>query len=63
MKLSKGIVGFKIIITKLQGKEKLGQHRSSNDQIGVTSALAKSANIDDQKLYQYMQGNKVGIGS
>ncbi|MFM2478272.1 FMN-binding negative transcriptional regulator [Celerinatantimonas sp. MCCC 1A17872] len=61
-KLSKGIVGFKINIESLQGKEKLGQHRSTEDQLGVTSALSKTESLQSQLLYQYMLNRGVGIG-
>jgi transcriptional regulator len=61
-KLSKGIVGFKICIDSLQGKEKLGQHRSTEDQLGVTSALSKAENLESQLLYQYMVNKNVGTG-
>lgn len=62
-KLSKGIVGFKINIESLQGKEKLGQHRSTEDQLGVTSALSEAESLESQLLYQYMVNRGVGIGS
>ncbi|MYM59992.1 FMN-binding negative transcriptional regulator [Vibrio sp. OCN044] len=62
-KLSKGIVGFKISISSLQGKEKLGQHRSKEDQLGVTSALSKAGDIESQKLYKYMVSKGLGIGN
>ncbi len=62
-KLSKGIVGFKINIESLQGKDKLGQHRSIEDQLGVTSALSKADNPESQLLYQYMVSKNLGTGS
>ncbi|WP_144208136.1 FMN-binding negative transcriptional regulator [Shewanella donghaensis] len=52
-KLSKAIVGFKISITSIAGKSKLGQHRSELDQAGVLAGLAKSGNLESQLLYQY----------
>ncbi|MDO6777012.1 MULTISPECIES: FMN-binding negative transcriptional regulator [unclassified Shewanella] len=52
-KLAKAIVGFKISITGVEGKLKLGQHRSEADQLGVLAGLAKSTNLDAQQLYQY----------
>lgn len=62
-KLSKGIVGFKICIDSLQGKEKLGQHKSTEDQLGVASALSKADSLESQLLYEYMVNRGVGIGS
>lgn len=54
-KLSRGIVGFKITINGLQGKEKLGQHRPAADQAGVAKALCQSDSLESQQLYQYMR--------
>ncbi|MBM7072419.1 FMN-binding negative transcriptional regulator [Shewanella sp. 202IG2-18] len=61
-KLSNGIVGFKVKISKLQGKEKLGQHRSVEDQMGVVSGLAQSDNSNAKSLLEYMQQRKIGCG-
>jgi transcriptional regulator len=38
----KGIVGFEIVITRLEGKLKLSQNRSAVDQVHVAAALAES---------------------
>ena len=62
-KLSKGITGFKITISQLEGKEKLGQHRSIEDQLGVTATLAKSVKTDEIELLKYMKSRNIGIGS
>ncbi|UCX05644.1 FMN-binding negative transcriptional regulator [Shewanella glacialimarina] len=61
-KLAKGIVGFKIVITELQGKQKLGQHRSSLDQLGVIAGLSKSTGINEQQLLKYMVDNNIALG-
>ena len=61
-KLTKGIVGFKIVISELQAKQKLGQHRSLADQQGVATGLAKSADLEAQHLLNYMKANNIGIG-
>jgi len=63
MKLAHGIVGFKINITSMQGKEKLGQHRSKEDQLGVSQALSTSADLESQLLHQYMRDKDIGIGN
>ncbi|MDO6620911.1 hypothetical protein [Shewanella sp. 6_MG-2023] len=52
-KLAKAIVGFKISIACIEGKLKLGQHRSEADQLGVLAGLAQSTDLDAQQLYQY----------
>ncbi|MEW6997207.1 FMN-binding negative transcriptional regulator [Colwelliaceae bacterium BS250] len=61
-KLSKGIVGFKLVITAIEGKEKLGQHRSAADQQGVTSGLEKSGHAEATELLTYMNSRGVGLG-
>lgn len=61
-KLSKGIVGFKISLDRIDAKAKLGQHRSIADQQGVTAALEHSACAEHQALFNYMHELKLGIG-
>ncbi len=62
-KLLKGIVGFKIIIDDIQGKEKLGQHRSIEDQEGVLKGLStRKENSDALQLFDYMM-EKRGLPS
>lgn len=53
LKLAKAIVGFKISITSIEGKLKLGQHRSEADQAGVLEGLSASNRLDDQALLAY----------
>jgi transcriptional regulator len=48
-RMMKAIVGFEICITRLEGKLKLGQNRSSADQQGVVEALMR-------------QGDPLGVG-
>lgn len=57
-----GIVGFKIYLDDVQGKEKLGQHRSQEDQQGVFAALSESDRRDDRQLAEYMQMRDAGTG-
>lgn len=61
-KLAKGIQGFRIQITKMIGKEKLGQHRSVQDQLGVVTGLKNSTRADSKELLDYMQSNNIGTG-
>ena len=63
IKMLNGIVGFKITITEIQGKDKLGQHRNRNDQLGVVAALSESENPEAKELLKYMQKNSIGIGN
>lgn len=62
MQLLKGIIGFKIAITSLQAKEKLGQHKSAEDQLGVANGLESEPSLDAQALLKYMQAVHVGVG-
>lgn len=61
-KLAHGIVGFKISIDVIDAKAKLGQHRTKEDQQGVTAALSKSSSPEHQALVNYMQALKLGVG-
>ncbi len=61
-KLSKGIIGFKITIKQLQAIEKLGQHRATSDQQGVSAALSSSDNLEAKLLFNYMSRHNVGLG-
>lgn len=57
-----GIVGFRIELDDVQGKEKLGQHRRQEDQQGVFAALSASDRRDDHQLAEYMRMRKTGTG-
>ena len=56
------ISGFSLNIERIQGKEKLGQHRSVGDQKKVFSMLSKSSDPESLKLARYMKQNKIGTG-
>jgi transcriptional regulator len=60
-RLLSGIVGFKVELTKIEGKQKLGQQKSKADQQGVYQALSDSTNLSDIELANYM--NKVNLGT
>ncbi|WP_285162628.1 FMN-binding negative transcriptional regulator [Shewanella goraebulensis] len=57
-KLSKAIIGFKITITEIEGKLKLGQHRSDADQQGVITGLSLSQRFDDKALLAYTKRHR-----
>lgn len=61
--LVKSIVGFKLEILSIEGKEKLGQHRSTDDQLGVYEALKNHSGYEQQQLANYMLKRKLGIGA
>ena len=60
--MSRAIVGVEIEILSIEGKLKLGQHRSVTDQQGVFDNLSLKGD-ESQMLAQYMQKISVGIGS
>ncbi|ACA87640.1 FMN-binding negative transcriptional regulator [Shewanella woodyi] len=59
-RLVKGVIGFKINITQMLGKQKLGQNRKPADQLGVVNGLKIQSNTDAISLLNYMK--KVGVG-
>lgn len=60
-KLLSGIVGFKIELTNLEGKLKLGQNRSKDDQSGIYNALSSSDKYEDLALAKYMEKRNIGL--
>ena len=62
-RLLPAIVGFKIEISRMEGKIKLGQQRSTADQQGVYKKLSTSQNLEDMALAQYMKRINVGLGN
>lgn len=60
-KLLKAIVSFKVSLTGVEAKHKLGQQRNSEDQFGVFSALQASSNLESVALANYMNRHNVGI--
>ncbi len=61
-KLGRAVVGFKVILDNIQAKEKLGQHKKTEDQLGIFTALASSEQPDAKLLADYMKNREVGIG-
>ena len=54
-KLSAGIVGFKIEVSRWDAQMKLGQNRSKLDQAQIYKELLNSTNLDANQLASYMQ--------
>jgi transcriptional regulator len=46
----RAIVGFRLVITRLEGKWKMSQNRASRDQDGVVSGLRRRAEGDDFEI-------------
>ena len=61
--MSRAIIGLKINIESIKGKEKLGQLRSLADQRGVCEGLARSDRQDAAQLLVYMVKRGLGLGS
>lgn len=54
-RLMKGVVGFKIAITRLEGKFKLNQNRSLNDQEHVIEVLSSTNTSSSREVAALMQ--------
>ncbi|ATJ83529.1 FMN-binding negative transcriptional regulator [Halomonas beimenensis] len=61
-RLLAAVVGFRIELTALEGKHKLGQHRRPEDQRGVHAALAESPDPEARRLADYMRATGIGTG-
>jgi transcriptional regulator len=62
-RMLKGIVGFEITVTRLEGKFKLGQNRSAQDIAGVIAALARSERQTERELAVLMSGSNLSAES
>lgn len=56
-RLLKGIVAFEIVVTELQGKQKLSQNKSDTDRQRIADSLAQSPHSYEQDLANYMQNS------
>lgn len=61
-KLSHAIVGIRIVLDDILAKEKLGQHRSQDDQQGVVAGLCSQDSLEAEMLVQYMRQRHLGTG-
>ncbi|MCF6138247.1 FMN-binding negative transcriptional regulator [Pseudalkalibacillus berkeleyi] len=55
--MSKGVQGFRMKITKMEGKAKLSQNHSENRQQLVVEQLEKQKQTDEQKIAALMKAN------
>jgi transcriptional regulator len=53
----RGIVGFRFVITRIEGKWKMSQNRELNDQLGVMEGIGKRAEGDDLEIADLIQRN------
>ncbi len=54
----KGIVAFEIVVTDLQGKKKLSQNKTKNEQEKIINALSQSDDTDEKLIADYMKNNE-----
>lgn len=55
-KMIRGITGFEITVTDLQGKKKLSQNRSEIERQNIISGLSHSSDSNEQAIATYMTG-------
>jgi len=53
----RGIVGFRISITRLEGKWKMSQNREMTDRDGVAKGLGKRGSGDDLEMAEIVLPN------
>jgi transcriptional regulator len=53
----RGIVGFRFVITRIEGKWKMSRNRELNDQLGVMEGLGQRAEGDDLEIADLIQRN------
>ena len=53
----RGIIGFRLVITRIEGKWKMSQNRELNDQLGVMNGLGQRAEGDDLEIADFVSGN------
>jgi transcriptional regulator len=58
-KLLPGIVGFRMVIKRIEGKRKLGQNRSTEDQAGVVAALNANPTPENAAYRNFLQAEKL----
>ncbi|MDQ2752852.1 MAG: FMN-binding negative transcriptional regulator, partial [Bacteroidota bacterium] len=52
-----GIVAFEIWVTDLQGKKKLSQNKTGNEQENIINALSQSDDTNEKLIADYMKNN------
>jgi transcriptional regulator len=55
--MAKGIVGFEIIVTDLQAKEKLSQNKSENQRKNIVNSLSGSIDTNEKVIADYIKKN------
>jgi transcriptional regulator len=55
--MAKGIVGFEIIVTDLQAKEKLSQNKSENQRKNIVNSLSGIIDTNEKVIADYIKKN------
>ena len=50
----RGIVGFRFVITRLEGKWKMNQNREAQDRLGVVKGLGERGRADDLEMADFV---------
>lgn len=53
----KGIVAFEVLVTELEGKKKLSQNKTPNEQQKIINALSASEDENERIIAEYMRKN------
>jgi transcriptional regulator len=55
----RGIVGFRFVITRLEGKWKMNQNRETQDRLGVVKGLGERGLADDLEMADFVSRSVV----
>ena len=58
----RGIVGFRFVITRLEGKWKMNQNREMQDRLGVVEGLGARGRADDVEMADLVSPSVSGSG-
>ena len=58
LKMSNGIVAFKILVTELQAKKKLSQNRTDIERQKIIDTLSRSNDTNEQLIAKYMKNSE-----
>ena len=53
-RINRGIVGFRFVITRLEGKWKMNQNREMQDRAGVVKGLGERGRADDREMAEFV---------
>jgi len=56
----RGIIGFRFVITRLEGKWKMNQNREVQDRLGVVKGLGERGFADDLEMADFVSRSVAG---